>query len=494
MSDLLLNMNNISKSFPGVRALDNVSIDLKSGEVLGLLGENGAGKSTLIKILSGDFSMDGGEILIDGAKFVFHSPHDSQMQGIRVIYQELISMDTLTVAENIFAGMLPRKRSGLVDWGEMNRRSREVLSRLKVDINPKKLVGDLSIHQKQIVEIAKAINKQAKILVMDEPTAALGQNDIRSLFEVIRNLREQGVGIIYISHRLEEVFQITDRVTVLRDGKKVGTVNTRDTDKNTLISMMVGRELESFFAEKEVSLGETLLEVKNLTIKDIVDDISFDLKKGEILGLFGLLGSGRLNIARALYGLESVDGGEILLQGKRTAIHSPRQAVQSTIGFLPIDRKKEGLALSLNVHHNITMANIDNLGNSLFISRQAEQVKAKKWVKDLNIKTPSIYTEMNNLSGGNQQKVVLAKLLETGSRVFIMIEPTRGIDVGAKSEIYILMEKLCEQGAGILMISSELPEMLSMSDRIIVIAEGRVTGRFDKTTASQEKLLAAATG
>jgi len=494
MTNVLLNMNKISKSFPGVRALDNVSIDLKSGEVLGLLGENGAGKSTLIKILSGDFYMDAGEILIDGAKVAFRSPHDSQMQGIRVIYQELISMDTLTVAENIFAGMLPRKSAGLVDWGEMNRRSREVLSRLKVDINPKKLVGDLSIHQKQIVEIAKAINKQAKILVMDEPTAALGQNDIRSLFEVIRNLREQGVGIIYISHRLEEVFQITDRVTVLRDGKKVGTVNTGETDKNALISMMVGRELESFFADKEVSIGETMLEVKNLTIKDIVDDISFDLKKGEILGLFGLLGSGRLNIARALYGLESVDGGEFIVQGKRVTIQSPRQAVQSTIGFLPIDRKKEGLALSLNVLHNITMANIEQLGKGFFISRQTEQEKAHRWVKDVNIKTPSIHTEVNNLSGGNQQKVVLSKLLETGSRVFIMIEPTRGIDVGAKSEIYTLMERLCEKGAGIIMISSELPEILSMADRIIVIAEGRVTGRFDKATASQEKLLAAAAG
>ncbi len=492
MAKTLLEMKDISKTFPGVRALSDVSIDLREGEVLGLLGENGAGKSTLIKILSGDYSMDHGEILIEGKAVRFKDPSDSQAAGIRVIYQELISLDTLTVAENIFVGMLPRKGIA-VDWKEMNKRAKELLARMNVNINPKKVVGDLSIHEKQIVEIAKAINKQAKILVMDEPTAALGEDDTKSLFEIIRSLKQQGVGIIYISHRMDEVFQITDRVTVLRDGRKVGTVDTAETNKASLISMMVGRELDSFFVKKQSKIGDVMLEVRGMTITGIVEDINLSLRSGEIVGLFGLLGSGRLNIARALYGLTKTDKGEILIDGKPVVVESPRKAVQCNIGFLPIDRKKEGLALSLNVHTNITMANIDGLGSGIFIKKKLESEKADKWVKTVNVKTPSITTEVNNLSGGNQQKIVISKLLETGSRIFIMNEPTRGIDVGAKAEIYALMENLCKNGAGIIMISSEMPEILSMSDRIYVISEGRITAEYDKEHANQEKLLHAAT-
>ena len=493
MANKLLEMNSISKHFPGVQALKEVTIDLHEGEVLGLVGENGAGKSTLIKILSGDYTMDTGEILIEGSPVTFSSPSDSQEIGIRVIYQELVTLDTLTVAENMFVGMIPRKKTGLVDWKGMNNRAREMLKRMDTDINPKKIVGDLSIHQKQIVEIAKAINKKAKILVMDEPTAALGEDDTESLFEIIRGLKEQGVGIIYISHRLDEVFKITDRVTVLRDGKKVDTVTTSETNKANLISMMVGREIESFYAKKEVKLGEILMEVKNLTINGIVDNISFSVKSGQIVGLFGLLGSGRLNIARALYGLDEIDEGEILINGKAVTVNSPEDAVKSRIGFLPIDRKLEGLALSLDVKQNITMANIDNIGDGFFIDKDVEKEKVSKWVQEINIKTPGIDTEVNTLSGGNQQKIVLSKLLETGSKIFIMNEPTRGIDVGAKAEIYSLMEKLCENGAGIIMISSEMPEMLSMADQIIAVSEGKITQTFEKGDANQEKLLHAAT-
>ncbi|TFG59989.1 MAG: sugar ABC transporter ATP-binding protein, partial [Spirochaetales bacterium] len=461
MEKKLLEMINISKNFPGVQALKDVSIDLNEGEVVGLLGENGAGKSTLIKILSGDYSMTSGETLIDGAKVDFRSPADSQALGVRVIYQELITMETLTVAENIFVGMLPfRKGTRFIDWQAMNKRSRELLSRMNVNINPKRVVGDLSIHEKQAVEIAKAINKQAKILVMDEPTAALGEDDTQSLFQIIRGLKKEGVGIIYISHRLDEVFQITDRVTVLRDGKKVGTVNTKETDKEELISMMIGRELESFYAKKKAAIGDVLLEVENLTVEGIVENISLSVRSGEILGLFGLLGSGRLNVARALYGLDQFDSGTIKIGGTKKAVNNPKDAVAERIGFLPIDRKREGLALSLDVKANITMANIDNLGKGLFLDNKLEREKVEGWIKSINIKTPSIDSEVNTLSGGNQQKIVLSKLLETGSKVFIMNEPTRGIDVGAKAEIYNLMEMLCERGAGIIMISSEMPEML----------------------------------
>lgn len=494
MAVKLLEMRGIYKRFPGVQALSDVSIDLHEGEVLGLLGENGAGKSTLIKILAGDYSLDSGEIRIQGEQVNFRSPSDSAGKGIRLIYQELITLETLTVAENIFVGNLPRTRFWhTVDWKTANRRARDVLQRMNVDINPRKVVGDLTVHQKQVLEIAKAIYKKATILVMDEPTAALGEKDTKSLFSIIRNLKSQGVGIIYISHRLEEVFEITDRVTVLRDGKKIGTVNTDKTNRMELISMMVGRELTEFYPKREVPIGETVLEVKGLTIQGIIEDISLTLKRGEILGLFGLLGSGRMNIVRALYGIDTYDSGEIVVEGEPVLITGPDVALQRSVGYMPIDRKIRGLALSLSVSNNITMANIDKLGSGVLIDKKLEQKKASKWVNDVKIKTPSLNTDVNSLSGGNQQKIVLAKLLETGSRIFLMNEPTRGIDVGAKVDIYQMMESLCEAGAGIVMISSEMPEMLSMADRIIVISKGKVTGEFNHKEADQEKLLHAAT-
>jgi ribose transport system ATP-binding protein len=494
MEEKLLEMRNISKRFPGVLALDRVSFDLKSGEVHGLLGENGAGKSTLIKILAGDYSKDEGEMYLHGEPVEFQRPSDSQNKGIRVIYQELNTLDTLSVAENIFVGDLPRKKGlGTVDWKTLNNQAKKVLARLFVSINPKRIVGDLGVHEKQIVEIAKAIYKEVVILVMDEPTAALGEKDTQSLFNIIRSLKRQGVGVVYISHRLKEVFEVTDRVTVLRDGKKIGTVNTEETTRDTLITMMVGRELKEMYPKREVPIEDTILEVENLTINGIADDISFTLREGEILGLFGLLGSGRQNIVRALYGLDKIDGGKITINGRVTVIGTPAQALRLKMGFMPIDRKIEGLALTLPVVNNITMANIDNLGSGFFIDRSLERGHTEKWIKDVNIKTPGLDTEVNSLSGGNQQKIVLAKLLETGAKVFIMNEPTRGIDVGSKVDIYQMMECLCEAKAGIIMISSELPEILSMADRIIVICQGKITGEFSRQDANQEKLLHAAT-
>jgi ribose transport system ATP-binding protein len=494
MANPLLEMRGVSKQFPGVQALRDVSIELAAGEVLGLVGENGAGKSTLIKILNGDYQMDAGEILINGQKVSLRSPSDAAEQGIRVLYQELITLDTLTVAENLLVGHLPTRRgSGLVDWKAANQTARAVLRRMNIDLDPRTIVGDLSVHQKQVLEIAKAIQKKATILVMDEPTAALGEEDTRSLFGIIRSLKEQGVGIVYISHRLMEVFEITDRVTVLRDGQKIGTVGTGEADMAQLIGMMVGRQLEEFYPKREIAKGEVLMQVQDLSIKGIIEKVSFTLRAGEIVGLFGLLGSGRINVLRALYGMDPCDGGTITVRGRATAVTSPNGALAAGIGYLPIDRKLEGLALSLPVATNITMANIDRIGGGFFYSRQVERQRAEKWVRDVSIRTPDIDTDVNSLSGGNQQKIVLAKLLETGSRIFLMNEPTRGIDVGAKVDIYQMMENLCEAGAGIIMISSELPEMLSMADRIIVIAKGQIKAEFSRQEATQDNLLAATT-
>ena len=494
MGNALLEMRNISKQFPGVQALQEVSIDVDAGEVLGLVGENGAGKSTLIKILNGDYAMDAGEIFIDGRKVDFRSPSDAAEKGIRVLYQELITLDTLTVAENLLVGNLPtRKGLGTVDWHAANENARMVLQRMNIDLDPRTIVGDLTVHQKQALEIAKAVQKRATVLVMDEPTAALGEEDTQSLFGIIRSLKEQGVAVIYISHRLKEVFEITDRVTVLRDGRKIGTVNTSEAGMAQLISMMVGRELAEFYPKREVPVGDVLMEVNNLTIQGIIEDISFRLRAGEIVGLFGLLGSGRMNVLRALYGLDGYDGGRIIVRGSPAVIAGPNGALGHGIGYMPIDRKLEGLALTLPVSTNITMANIDRIGAGLVLNRKLERQKAGKWVQDVNIRTPDLATEVNSLSGGNQQKIVLAKLLETGSKIFLMNEPTRGIDVGAKVDIYQMMENLCEMGAGIVMISSELPEMLSMADRIVVIAKGRIAAEFSRQEATQEKLLQATT-
>ncbi|MGO9308662.1 MAG: sugar ABC transporter ATP-binding protein [Spirochaetia bacterium] len=494
MGQALLEMRNISKQFPGVQALEDVSIDLNAGEVLGLVGENGAGKSTLIKILAGDYRADSGDIFINGRKVDFSSPSDAADMGIQFIYQKLITLDTLTVAENLLVGHLPLRRGlRIVDWKAMNANAREVLQRMNIDLDPRAIVGDLTVHQKQVLEIAKAVNKKATILVMDEPTAALGEEDTQSLFKIIRGLKEQGVGIIHISHRLKEVFEITDRVTVLRDGHKIDTVDTDHANMSQLISMMVGRELAEFYPKREVPIGAPLMEVKDLSINGIIDTISFSLHRGEILGLFGLLGSGRMNVLRAIYGLDRLDGGTIAIEGAPAVIAGPDGALRNGIGYMPIDRKLEGLALSLSVSQNITMANIDHIGRGFMLDRRREKERAEKWVADVTIRAPDTATDANSLSGGNQQKIVLAKLLETGSRVFLMNEPTRGIDVASKVDIYRIMESLCEAGAGIVMISSELPEMLSMADRIIVIARGRITAEFDRKEATQEKLLRATT-
>ncbi|MDD3520285.1 MAG: sugar ABC transporter ATP-binding protein [Actinomycetota bacterium] len=491
-NNIVLKMEKITKQFPGVLALDSVSIDLKKGEVLGILGENGAGKSTLIKILAGNYIKDSGEIFIDGEKFEINNPGEAMASGIRVIYQELNTLNNLTVAENIFIGeQLVKTGLKIVDWKSMVKKSKIILESLNVDLNPKAVMEDLSVSEKQVVEIAKALSKEAKILVMDEPTAALSEDDTKSLFRIICTLKEKGVSIIYISHRLKEIFEITDRVTVLRDGKKVKTLVTAETNTNELVSLMVGRDIKEMYPKREVPITETVMEVKGL-IAEGVNNISFNLKRGEILGVFGLLGSGRTSLVKALFGANPIKSGEIFIKGKKVSIKSPRRARDSKIGLVPLDRKMEGLALALGVKENITLANINDLGRGFLINKKTEALKAEKWADSLNIRTPSINTEVNSLSGGNQQKVVLARWLESGSEIIILNEPTRGIDVGAKIEIYKLMQDLCEKGAAIIMISSELPEILSIADRIIVMSKGRFTDQYTKNEATEEKLLSAA--
>lgn len=487
--EIILRMENINKTFPGVVALENVSIDLFKGEILGILGENGAGKSTLIKILAGTYIKDSGEIIIDGVKYDFKNPSEAMASGIRVIYQELNTLNNLTVTENIFVGeQITKSRLKIIDWKTMTLKARELLSNMGIDINPNTIMEDLTVHEKQVVEIVKAVSKKARILVMDEPTAALSESDTRALFRLIQRLRESSVSIIYISHRLKEIFEITDRVVVLRDGKKVGTVSTNETNANQLVTMMVGRDIKDMYPKIKVPISEKMLEVNNLNAEGITN-VSFNLRKGEILGIFGLLGSGRTQLVKALFGANPIKSGTISINGAALKIKSPRNAKDNKIGLVPLDRKAEGLALALGVKENITLANIESLGKSFIINPGIERIKTEKWVKDIDIRTPSIFVEISSLSGGNQQKAVLAKWLESGSNIIILNEPTRGIDVGSKIEIYKLMQNLCANGAGIIMVSSELPEILSIADRIIVISKGRITGEYSREDADEEKLL-----
>ena len=489
---IVLKMDNITKTFPGVVALDNVSIDLKKGEVLGILGENGAGKSTLIKILAGNYIKDSGDIYVDGQKFEIKGPAEATASGIRVIYQELNTLNNLTVAENIFVGeQIVKGPFRTVDWRAMTKKALELLGTLNVKLDPNAIIGDLTVSEKQIVEIAKAISQEAKILVMDEPTAALSAEETQSLFKIIDTLKARGVSIIYISHRLKEIFEITDRVTVLRDGKKVATMITKDTNANKLVELMVGRDIKEMYPKRKVPIGEVVMQVDNLSA-DGFAGVSFELRKGEILGIFGLLGSGRTSLVKALFGANKIRGGSIKIKGKAASLKSPNAARNQKIGLVPLDRKAEGLALIMGVKQNITLANIEDIGKSFLISKATERQKAQNWVKEVGIKTPTLEQEVNSLSGGNQQKVVLAKWLESGSQIIILNEPTRGIDVGAKIEIYKLMQDLCEKGSSVIMISSELPEIMSIADRIIVMSKGRFSGQYEREDATEEGILASA--
>ena len=489
LNSFILEMKNISKSFPGVNALKDVSISLKKGEVLGLVGENGAGKSTLIKILSGYYKLEQGEIYIDGVKSIFNNPHESIASGIRVIYQELNTFEPLTVAENIFSDEIISNKLGIVNWKKMNNEAKKILDNLGVEINPDELIENLTLASKQLVEIAKAIRKKAKILVMDEPTSALSEKEVQTLYRIIQTLKDLGVSIIYISHRIEEIMEVTDRVIVLRDGSMVGDILKNDADKRKLINLIVGKDFREQYPKKIIKKGRKIFEVRNLSYLKRINNISFSISEGEILAFFGLLGSGVHSIFPVLFGSRKKTAGDFFIDDKKIEIGNTISSKQHKMGFVPLDRKADGLALSLNVKKNIISANVSETGRGFMLDPKVELNHSKKWIDKLGIKLPGADSLVSNLSGGNQQKVVVARWLECNSRIFLMHEPTRGIDVGSKAEIYRIVEELCESGVAVLMVSSELPEILAIADRIIVMKNGSISGEFIAKNTSQEELM-----
>ncbi len=494
MGETILNMHGIQKYFPGVHALDDAKLEVRSGEVMALIGENGAGKSTLMKILTGIYQKDDGVIEYFGENIEINGPRDAQAKGISIVHQELNLMQDLTVAENIFIGREPNK--GLfLDKAEQNRMTQELLDSLHLDISPKTVVKRLTVAKQQMVEIAKSLSyNNTKVLIMDEPSTALTETEIEDLFTFIRRLKATGVGIVYISHRMNELFQITDRITVMRDGQYVGTVNTDETNMDEIVQMMVGRTIfEEPKSKSNVPAdAPVVLEVKNLNSID-VKDVSFQLRKGEILGFSGLMGAGRTETMRLVCGADKKDSGTILVNGKEIRINTPKDAVKVGIGYLSEDRKRYGLCLGLSVADNTVMATLDDVCAGPFINDSKVQSEANKYKEQLATKTPTVKTLVRSLSGGNQQKVVIAKWLMRNCDILIFDEPTKGIDVGAKSEIYKLMNQLAAEGKSIIMISSEMPELLRMSDRVVVMCEGRVTGELDISEATQEKIMTFAT-
>lgn len=491
----VLRMVNISKHFPGVKALDRVTFVVNRGEVHALVGENGAGKSTLMKILAGALQPDEGEIYLEGKKVLIPTPQSAWEKGISIIYQELNLLPDLSVVQNIFLGREIRSRLRSLNYSAMVQEAEALLMRVGVDVPPQAMVRDLSVAQRQQVEIAKALSLSAKILVMDEPTASLSETEVEKLFGIIRDLKDRNVTIVYISHRLEEVFRIADRVTVLKDGKCVGTYPIGELDRDRLVKLMVGRSFSETFPEKAKEAGPVVVEVRNLSVPRIIRDVSFSVHAGEIVGFFGLVGSGRTDLAKALFGFYPHYSGEIVVKGKAVRVHSPQRAIAEGIGFAPEDRKSEGLCLGLSVKDNCIMAVLDDVRSALFLNRKRETELVQRFVTDLRIKTPHFRQRVRNLSGGNQQKVVLAKWLATQPDFLIFDEPTRGIDVGAKQEIYHLMRQLAHQGKAVLMISSELPEVIGMSDRIYVMHDGTVVKEFGwGEEVDEEKIMYFAAG
>lgn len=494
MGDLILSMKGITKSFSGVAALKNAALDLKAGEVVALMGENGAGKSTLMKILTGIYSKDSGEIQYMGQEVCFKGPAESEEAGISIVHQELNMMNDLTVAQNLFIGR-EEMNGFLIDDKKMNEKARELFKVLKIDINPAEKIGNLTVGKQQMVEIAKAISSKAKVIIFDEPTAALTDSEIEELFKVIRDLKKQGTGMVYISHRMDEINVISDRVIVMRDGEYVGTLITKECCKDDIIKLMVGRAIfgEPKIASNVAKDAPVVLKCENLNRGKAVKDVSFELRKGEILGFSGLMGAGRTEVARLIFGADKKDSGKIFINGKEVTIHTPRDAVAHGIGYLSEDRKRYGLIVDKSVEENTVISSLNDFVKGIFIDKAKSKEVSQKYVESLKTKTPSVSQLVKKLSGGNQQKVVIAKWLVKNSDILIFDEPTRGIDVGAKSEIYALMERLAKEGKSIIMISSELPEVLRMSDRVIVMCEGRITGILDIAEANQEVIMQSAT-
>ena len=491
---IALRMTGICKAYPGVVALNNVDLEVRSGEVHVLLGENGAGKSTLMKILSGAVPRDAGTIEIDGRLAQIANPRGAHECGVRTIYQELTLVPYLSAAENIFLGREPQRLPGLIDRRRMRERTRELMAGLGLGVDPDKPVRELGIAQQQMVEVAKALDDRARILIMDEPTSALSDTEIAELFATIGRLTARGTAVIYISHRLEEVKRIGDRATVLRDGRLVASRDARDLSIPEMIRLMANREVADHFPKRRVERGEELLRVSGLHRRGVLENINLRVHRGEVVGIAGVLGAGRTELARAIIGADRRDAGQIFVHGVEVRLHHPADAVRHRIGFLPEDRKTQGLVQALAVRENISLPSLDRLARAGVLSGTREDALATQFVHDLRIKTPGVDQVVSMLSGGNQQKVVLAKWLAAQADVLIMDEPTRGIDVAAKVEIYELMNQLTARGAAILMISSELPEILGMSDRILVMRLGRIVAEFDAPGTTQERILEAALG
>ncbi|MDO5444834.1 MAG: sugar ABC transporter ATP-binding protein [Eubacteriales bacterium] len=494
MGEVILEMRGIDKSFPGVHALNNVSFDVRKGEVHALMGENGAGKSTLMKVLTGIYTKDSGSIIFEGKEVEFHNAREAQDAGVVIVHQELNMMGHLTVAQNIFVGR-EFKKGIKIDDKKMNEEAKKLFDMLHIDIDPTETMSNLTVGKQQMCEIAKAISHKAKVIVFDEPSSALTEAEIDELFKIIRDLKKQDIGIIYISHRMDEIKVITDRVTVMRDGCYVGTLITENCTKDDIINMMVGRVI--YEEPKSHSMvpedAPVVLKVEHLNAGRLVKDVSFELRKGEILGFAGLMGAGRTETARAIFGADPKESGEIYINGQAITIKSPLDAVKNGIGYLSEDRKRFGIVVQKTVAENSTMASLERYIKSIFIDKKAERDTATEYVDRLNIKTPSVDQLVVNLSGGNQQKVVLAKWLVRNCDILIFDEPTRGIDVGAKSEIYKLINSLAQEGKSIIMISSEMQEILRMSDRVLVMCEGRKTGEIPIEQATQESIMNLAT-
>ncbi|MGE4501179.1 MAG: sugar ABC transporter ATP-binding protein [Hydrogenovibrio sp.] len=491
MEDFILEMHHITKRFPGVVALDDVSFKVKRGEIHALVGENGAGKSTLMKILNGVYKADEGSIILNGEQTVIKNTNEAKAKGLGLVFQEFNLVNSLTVAENLFINRLTKKH-GRVDWKGIYKNAQDFVDSLGFNFKATDKIEDLSAAQRQLVEIAKVLSIKTDLIVMDEPTSSLTTTETEILYKIIENLKRQGISVIYISHKLEEVFKLSDTTTIIRDGEVVDSGPTSSFTRNQIVEKMVGRSVDTEFPRKQCEIGEVVLKVDHITRNGLIEDISFELHKGEILGFAGLIGSGRTEVAEAIFGAEPYDKGVIEIQGKKVAIHSTHQAKKENIGLLTEDRKETGLVLAYNLIWNITITNLDKVKNGRFISAKKEAKLAADLSKDLNIKTPSLKQYAINLSGGNQQKVVFAKWLFSDVDILILDEPTRGIDVGTKYEIYLLMNRLAEQGKSIIMISSELPEVIGMSDRLVVLSGGRKMGELSRQEATPEAVMSLA--
>lgn len=485
-------MKNITKSFGGVHALKDVSFRIASGRVNVLIGENGAGKSTLMKILAGAYHEDAGQILIDGREVTIANAQSALEQGIVMVYQELNLVPGMTVMDNMYLGV-EKARGGFLDKKAARLATQELLDMYNLGVHADDLIEDLNVGKQQMIEIIKAVSKEAKVIVMDEPTSSLSQKECEELFDMIKTLTQDGVGIVYISHRMEEIFRIGDYITVMRDGEYIGDWKVKEIDQNFLVQQMVGREISQMFPKEPVSIGETVLKVDNITKEGVFENVSFDLKRGEILGMAGLIGAGRTEVALSIFGRYKVDSGDIWLNGEKVTISNPRSAITHRIAYVPEDRKGQGLDLNSRIRDNISISNMDRVGQGGIVNTEKENELVEEMIKVLRIKTPSAMQLAGNLSGGNQQKVVLAKWISRDIDVLILDEPTRGVDVGAKEEIHKLIIELAKKGIGIIMISSELPEVMGMSDRILVMHEGKVTGILDAEGVTQEAVMEKAT-